>query len=156
MIENIRYSNLDNSQVIVEPQGWNVPQPCETWHQGVIDKWLAEGNTIAPYDENYGKTTEQIYLEKVTAAEALTDAHIQAPIASYNNANGTNFGGIHNCASYINTPSYTHYQFCVDVWAFNVQVWEAARQIQIDIINGNLVQPETEEAFIALLPVWGE
>lgn len=55
-----RYTEPDNSQVVVEPHGWTMPQPCDTWHQTELDLWIAEGNTIAPYDTNHGVTDEQL------------------------------------------------------------------------------------------------
>ena len=44
MTDNIRYTTPDNSQVLVTPQGWYVPQPCETYHQATITQW-EEGRT---------------------------------------------------------------------------------------------------------------
>ena len=91
--------------------------------------------------------------EKVAIAELATNEHIDAPIAKYNATNLTNFGGIHNCANYKDTAGYTHKQFCTDVWQFNVDVWEIARQIQIDSLTGVIPEPTLEE-FMEMLPVY--
>lgn len=59
MTDTIRYTQADNSQVLIEPQDYSVPQPCNTWHQEIIDEWIAEGNTISPYYEYYDWTIAQ-------------------------------------------------------------------------------------------------
>jgi len=64
MTDSITYTNEDNSSVLIMPQGWNTPQPCETYHQGIIDEWIAEGNTIAPYVPPVEPTAEeQVYAQ---------------------------------------------------------------------------------------------
>lgn len=154
MTDSVRYITEDNSLIKVEPEGWTIPQPCHTYHQSIIDAWVDEGFSIAPYDPYHGWTEEQIQAAKVSQAESIVEAHIAEVITTYNQANMLKFDGIHSVANYINTPTYTHYPFCVAAWAFNVEVWEAARQLQIDIMNGVVEEPTTNEEFIAHLPVF--
>ena len=49
MVDNVKYLNKKETIVKVEPEGWAVPQPSSTWHQGKINQWL-EGRTNA-WDE---------------------------------------------------------------------------------------------------------
>lgn len=45
----MRYLNPEGSFVLVMPEGWCVPWPCETYHRAIIEERLAEGETIEPY-----------------------------------------------------------------------------------------------------------
>lgn len=81
----------------------------------------------------------------------LTENTLQNEIDSYNADNNVLFRDIHAVANYINTPTYTHYNWCVLVWDWNVNVWETARQIQLDVMAGNREIP-TEEQFLSELP----
>jgi len=125
--------------------------PCDE-EGNLFPYYLRTGDV---FTRDLGTEQTEEFKKSVLEAEQLVEVHIQAPIDTYNATHGVKFGSVHNCANYINTPTYEHYQFCVDVWAFNVLVWETSRQIQKDIISGAIEQPETPEAFIALLPVWG-
>ncbi|MEA2037247.1 MAG: hypothetical protein U9O94_07070 [Nanoarchaeota archaeon] len=59
-----------------------------------------------------------------------TEAHIQAKVNQYNEANGTKFANVHNCESYSRLDTYTHKAFCLQVWLWSVQIWEAVRAYQ--------------------------
>lgn len=87
--------------------------------------------------------------EMVRAVESL----IQGEITKYNEANLVAFKDIDACAKYTTTPTYTHYQFCVDVIAWQTNVWETARSIQADVLAGTRPLPTLEE-FVAELPVF--
>jgi len=86
----------------------------------------------------------------VTAIETL----IQARVDTYNEAQGVLFKNVDACAKYLNTPTYTHYQFCNDVIVWQTDVWEAARTIQTDVVAGNRTMP-TVDGLLAELPVYG-
>lgn len=83
MTDSIRYSIPNNTQVLVLPQGWFVPQPCETEHQLVIDEWLADGNSIEPYNAFAGMTLDEAYNymgnEIITYANNLVDSAFSNP-----------------------------------------------------------------------------
>ena len=70
---SIRYTQADNSQVFIEPQGYSVPQPCQTWHQEIIDEWIAEGNTIEAYNQYYEWTEQQAYETKEAEIDTYSD-----------------------------------------------------------------------------------
>ena len=72
MTDSIRYTQADNSHVLIEPQGYSVPQPCNTWHQEIIDEWIAEGNTITPYDHLYGQDITDV--KELKYAEIWTES----------------------------------------------------------------------------------
>ena len=78
---------------------------------------------------------------------------IGAEVTAYNELHGLCFDGIHACASYINTPTYTHYPFCKAVWEWNVDVWETARLIQLAVLDGSREIP-TDEEFLNELPTF--
>lgn len=53
MIISIQYIDETNETVRVELDDgmvWFCPQPCETWHNELIQEWLDAGNEIAPYE----------------------------------------------------------------------------------------------------------
>jgi hypothetical protein len=129
----------------------------------------ADGNRYPYYDElldgvftrALAYETEQLFAAKTEQATKLTEQHIYTPIKEYNETNGTEFGrgtleaqAIHNCATYKDDTDYPHQPFCAKIVKFNSAVWKDARQAQIDIGNGTIPEPQTEEEFIALLPVW--
>ena len=154
MITSAIYSNRDQTNIKIEPGGWYMPWPCFNSHRKLIEEWMEEGNIIADYDPNHGKTEDQIYQELVINAESIVKSYIQSNIDAYNKSNGTNFESVYNCNIYTNQDDYPHQQFCIDIVAFNAQVWNAARQLQISIGLGETVQPETEEDFISHFPVY--
>lgn len=55
---------------------------------------------------------------------------IQSKIDEYNEANGTAFTNVHNCESYSRVTSYIHQSWCLQVWTWSVNVWEAVRAYQ--------------------------
>lgn len=49
MIISAQYTNSGRKTVkVVLDDGmiWFMPQPCETWHKEVLDKFIADGGTI--------------------------------------------------------------------------------------------------------------
>lgn len=87
--------------------------------------------------------------------EQLINKYIQAEVDKYNKAQGTAFNSIHSCGNYRHDVSYTHQPFCAEVWAWNINVWEASRNILYNVSQG--VEPIlTAEEFISKLPVFGE
>lgn len=49
----IKYYNKEKTRVeIIDGEnGFIAPYPCETYHAAIIQDWIDEGNTIAPYVE---------------------------------------------------------------------------------------------------------
>lgn len=84
---------------------------------------------------------------------AATDAYIQFIIDTYNEAHSVKFGSIHNMAIYTLDPTYEHYQFALDIIAFNKSVWETVRLNMPNLLSGIPPNP-TEAELIALLPVY--
>lgn len=89
-------------------------------------------------------------IQKVTAA---VTSLVHSQVAAYNQAHGIAFENVHNCESYSRAEGYTHRQFCLDVWAWNVAVWEAARAILADVESGDRSMPTVAE-LLAELPVY--
>jgi len=79
--------------------------------------------------------------------------YIQSSIKIYNTTNGVAFSGIDAMQKYTIDPNYTHYQFAVDVLAWNIQVWEYARQVFADVQAGTRTLP-TQDELIAELPIY--
>jgi len=84
--------------------------------------------------------------------ERLTTIHIQNVVEAYNTAHDLSFRDVHSCANYKDAVGYTHQQFCIDVWNFNIQVWETLRNTIMPGID--FANPPTEAEFIAMLPVY--
>jgi len=76
-----------------------------------------------------------IMSKQVRQATQLVEEYIQEPIDAYNKEHGLQFGSVHNCANYINNPEYTHYQFCKDVWDWQVLVWETVRAANVTTLE---------------------
>lgn len=90
-----------------------------------------------PQEELLNKAKE----EMMKAVEDL----IQSEITKYNDANMVAFKNIDACAKYTNIPTYTHYQFCIDVITWQTTVWETARKIQSDVLGGLRTMPTLDE-----------
>ena len=73
-ITQVYYNSADNSSVRVEPQGWSVPQPCNTYHQQIIQEWLSDGNQIEPYDEWCGLSLDDMKFRKRIEMKAERNA----------------------------------------------------------------------------------
>ena len=88
------------------------------------------------------KTAEELSIEQLEAQlvavkhfTAKTEAFIQARIDAYNQANGIALGNAHNCESYSRVTTYPHQVFCLQLWNWNVSVWEAVRTYQASAIS---------------------
>lgn len=106
--------------------------------------------TAEELETELAEAQRQTRKEMLQAIESL----IQGEIDKYNEANMVAFKDIDACAKYTTIPTYTHYQFCVDVIVWQTNVWETARTIQADVLAGTRPIPTTEE-FISELPVFG-
>lgn len=102
MTDSVTYIEQDNSMVLVEPQGWSVPQPCYTWHQEYIDEWLAEGNTIAPWI-NPLSTVDGADSAKLAELKTVYKQEAATPVPSY----GTVWNGGEASAHRINGKAET-------------------------------------------------
>ena len=98
----------------------------------------------------------QNFIEKIkTDIVYGIDNYIQREIDKYNEANNVLFKNVDSCMKYTAVPSYSHYQFCVDIIVWTPKVWEKAREIELDILNGIRDIP-TIEQLILELPKFGE
>jgi len=139
------------------------PSNSDSQERIYINTFVAEAE-VRPSSGSYQMQEDGTWLDVTTEAEKLstliesateaTTEFIQSVVDSYNIAQGVVFTNVHNCASYINNPTYTHYPFCKEVWDWNVEVWEAARNIQSQVISGTIEAPETKEDFWSMLPLY--
>lgn len=130
----------------------SVPNEPTNRHYKEIQEWVAQGNTTAPqYTEEELAVMAQN--EMITTGERLAKNQVQSIIDKYNEDHNVKFENVDSCFKYTSDSTYSNYQFCVDIIAYNIEVWEACRTIQDDIMNGNIEVP-TEEEFIGLLPVY--
>jgi hypothetical protein len=102
--------------------------------------------------EYLAKKQEQETKAKVQEVTGIIDQYIQAKVDEYNMKNGTLFEKVHNCVAYKDIEGYAHQKFCQDVLVWNAQVWETARQVQVDVLTGVRQEP-TEEELLAELPI---
>lgn len=78
---------------------------------------------------------------------------IQAVIDNYNKAHRVSFKDIDAMPKYKDDPTYTHYQFAVDIIGYNKIIWDDYVRPELDkILGGNPIPTEAE--FIAALPVY--
>lgn len=95
----------------------------------------------------------EILQRRIHEASGAVTTLIQSQVDAYNQAHGLAFDSVHNCESYSRVDGYTHQQFCIDVWNWNVAAWEAARAILADVEAGERDMPTVAE-FLADLPVY--
>jgi len=78
--------------------------------------------------------------------EAATVNHIQSAVDEYNKLHGLTYKDVHSCGNYRHDIGYTHQEFCANVWAWNVAVWEKCRELLA------IGEELTAEELIAQLP----
>ena len=113
---------------------------------------ILEDSVIGTYTVT-DKSIQTIMAETKVEYELEVEKLIQDEIDKYNSANLVAFKNIDACAKYTNVPTYAHYQFCVDVILWQTNVWESARTIQKEVLEGVRPMPTLEE-FMAELPVF--
>lgn len=64
MVDSVRYTNPEETQIAVSPEGWNMARNSGTWHEEVIQMWLNDGGVIDPYAPYYGVTLQTAKDEK--------------------------------------------------------------------------------------------
>ena len=135
---------------------------CEEW--AGYEAYLAEGNQ--PIEQQPSEAhvfiqgawvldaqmQEQLQNEYRKKCEDAITQHIQAEVERYNAANDVIFRDIHSCKAYADVQDYTHQAFCAAVWAWNVDVWEAARNILAEVKTGIRATPTVDE-LLGELPV---
>ena len=83
------------------------------------------------------------------------EGHVQEQVSIYNIDNKVMFKDVDSCAKYITVDTYAHVDFCKSMMTFNADVWTKAREVEQDVIDGNIDRPTIEE-FSDMLPVYGE
>lgn len=81
----------------------------------------------------------------------LVSDHIQERIDTYNTTHKVAFGSVHNMAIYLQDVTYEHYQFAVDVVAWNKLVWESYRATMLSVEAGTIALPSD---IISTLPAY--
>jgi len=92
--------------------------------------------------------------DAIATAERLVKQHVQDGVDTFNTTYGVNFESVYNMPVYASDTNYPLHTQCTALMAWNNSVWLTARQLQIDIDSGTKEQPETEELFLAELPVY--
>ena len=94
--------------------------------------------TIALIDE-FADTPEEELAKKVLISLTETvEEYIQSEIDKYNEENLLQYKDINSIFKYTSTPSYTHYDFCTKMISWNIAVWERARELQQDYLEGKI------------------
>jgi len=130
------------------------------------DGWILDEGKL-PIDANESKPykqlanldivedTETISIEAtlriITDYTDLVSNHIQARINMYNTAHKVAFGSVHNMAIYLQDVAYEHYQFAVDIVAWNKLVWESYRATMLSVEAGTIALPSD---IISTLPLY--
>jgi len=99
------------------------------------------------------RVQEKQLQELIASGEFLVKKYIQGVVDAYNLAHNVKFESVDSCSKYVGIDTYSHQQFCIDLLAFNAQVWEVSRAVQLDILAGNIEAP-TDEEFVAMLPAY--
>ena len=128
-------------------------KPYRTWV--VSDRFSdTETKTKQEQETEYLATLQEKANATLKAScEKAIEAHIQAQVDAYNDANGLVFTDVKSCALYAQMPSYSHQPFCAAVWDWNVQVWESARAALTQALAGEITITGPDDA-IALLPAF--
>jgi len=94
---------------------------------------------------------EDIISAKLAAGAVIVTALVQDKIDAYNETYNLAFADVHSCNDYAAHDGYSHQAFCSDIWDWSVELWEAARALQTDVLAGDREAP-TETEFLAELP----
>ena len=86
MVTQVTYANAEQNTLRVEPEGWSMPWPSNTWHREAVQDWLDAGNTIAPYV----KPVSEVRAEKLSELSAAFNAEASADVVT---PHGTFSGG---------------------------------------------------------------
>jgi hypothetical protein len=131
----------------------NVAGIAEGFYSAVAN-YVESGITSEGLPDSFTQQIDLSNSNKLWKYEQLVTELIQEEVDAYNKANGTAFRDVHSCKNYADDNTYTHYQFCNDVWAWNVDVWEAARNILAEVKSGTRATLTVDE-LLGELPVFG-
>jgi hypothetical protein len=140
------YSTQQPENAVPHNGGWqyrfNIAQVTRTDDEGVeYIEWEYDYINSANHP-----STRAAYEEIVTAL-------IQNEVDKYNKANDVLFRDVHSCKSYADMTGYEHQAFCLGVFTWNLDVWQAVRQILADVKAGTRQAPTIGE-FLTELPVF--
>jgi hypothetical protein len=113
--------------------------------------YLQVPNADGIYMADWGKIEADIDLATARYAVEYIESIVQAKIDKYNADHNLAFTGIEGMAKYIRRPTYSHYQFALDVLDWNEDLWEKTDDIKRDVLSNVIPQPTPEE-FDAMLP----
>ena len=68
MITTVRYTNAQNTGIVVDDQTW-LAWPSDTHWDADVQEWIDAGNTITPFAEFYGWTLPQAQAAKTRESE---------------------------------------------------------------------------------------
>lgn len=121
------------------------------WANVYPERYRVENGALVERQEWAEEREAEIFKEKIKQAADTVESLIQARVDAYNEDHGLAFSDVHNCESYSRVQTYSHRQFCEDVWLWSVDMWETARSIQAEVIAGQRTMPDEGE-FLSLLP----
>ena len=122
----------------------NVTGIAEGFYSAVAN-YVESGVTSEGLPDSFVQQIDLSNSNKPWEYEQLTTELIQSEVDAYNKASGTAFRDVHSCKNYADVQDYSHQAFCAAIWAWNVDVWEAARNILVEVKSGTRATPTVDE-----------
>ncbi len=141
------YSTQQPDSVIAHNGGWQY-----RFNKAQITHMDDEGNEYTEWE--YDNINSPNPPTSRAAYEELVTALIQTEVDKYNQANDVLFSDVHSCKSYADMTNYVHQPFCSAVFTWNLDVWEAARNILAEVKSGTRATPTVDE-LLGELPEFG-
>ncbi len=146
----MKYCKLNDENIVTQTQPSDaegfISCPDNTYNGMIYDETNETFNIAI-------KPTDVLTSEMISMATEIITTIVSKEISIYNKANNISLEGINSCVKYTLFEDYLHYDFCINILTFNKDIFEKGREIQTDIINGDIDVP-TEEEFIDMLPTF--
>lgn len=77
-MKTIRYTNSEHTQILIEPEGWQLGLPLPKHRQEILDEWIVLGNIIEVYSEFDTLTKADTFIVKRNQIEEQAQTLIES------------------------------------------------------------------------------
>lgn len=78
---------------------------------------------------------------------------VQSKIDDYNVANYTTFNDVIDCALFATVDGYKHRPFCIEIWAWNMLIWESVSDL-LQQADNDTIATKNPADLITMLPAF--
>ena len=129
----------------------SVPIANGNSHYQDVLEWLKTNTPEPQYTDE--EIAEKLLKQYISDMIKVIEDHVQEQVYKYNQENGVLFKNVDSCAKYITVDDYEHVEFCRNIITFNANVWMKAREIQGQVLAGEIDRPTVNE-LKTMLPVY--